>query len=54
MSVAKIGALLGPALDERCSGLYCSGWRVADGRILVVSYSDPCGYPLSVELRPGI
>jgi hypothetical protein len=53
MSVAEIAARLGPARDERCSGLYCAEWAIEDGRILVVTYSDPCGVPIAVSMLPN-
>jgi hypothetical protein len=54
MRVAEILAALGPAHGDPCSGLYCPTWRLADGSRLVVTFSDPCGTPFRVEVKPTL
>ena len=49
--VQEIATLLGPPRRNRCSGIYCPEWDVADGRVLVVRFSSGCGKPMSVALR---
>jgi len=54
MRVAEILAALGPAHEDLCSGLYCPMWHLADGSQIVVRFSDPCGTPLAVEVKPAV
>jgi hypothetical protein len=51
MTVQTIVGLLGPPRRNRCSGIYCPEWDVADGRVLVVSFTSGCGKPRRVTLH---
>ena len=51
MTVMEIVERIGPPRRDRCSGIYCPEWDVADGRVLVVSFTSACDKPVRVAFK---